>query len=120
MRQNELLNLEGTDIIWEENTVLVKHAKTYCMRKVPINEETKSVLKLWLNVRGEAYTNQLFCSISGEILTQRGLYQMISRYGRKAKVENVRVSPHTFRHMCQVVFNKGWGFIFITTYLQTY
>ncbi|MGG2091899.1 tyrosine-type recombinase/integrase [Bacillus sp. S13(2024)] len=112
LRQNELLNLEVTDVLWEENTILVKHTKTYRMRKVPITEETKAAIKRWLNIRGESYTNQLFCNIAGEPLTQRGIYQMIARYGKEAKIENVRVSPHTFRHTCAKLYLKNGGDLF--------
>ncbi|WP_255291939.1 tyrosine-type recombinase/integrase [Bacillus pseudomycoides] len=43
---------------------------------------------------------------------QRGLHQMIARYGRMAMIENVRVSPHTFRHTCAKFYLKNGGDLF--------
>lgn len=112
LRQNELLNLDVTDIIWEENYLLVRHTKTYRMRKVPITKDTKKALKRWLLIRGEVYTNKLFINISNNPLTNRGLYQLIEKYGKKAKIQGVRCSPHTFRHTCAKLYLKNKGDLF--------
>lgn len=82
------------------------------MRKVPITEGMKNAIKRWVSVREEVSTKQLFCNISGELFKQRGLHQMIARYGRAAMIENIRVSPHTFRHTCAKFYLKNGGDLF--------
>ncbi|HZH59445.1 MAG TPA: tyrosine-type recombinase/integrase [Metabacillus sp.] len=111
-RQNELLNLNVSDINWEQNYLLIRHTKTFQMRKVPITEVTKKALKRWLLVRGEAKTEQLFCSITNLKLSPRGLHQIIVKYGRKANIQGVRCSPHTFRSTCASLYVKSSGDLF--------
>lgn len=112
LRQNEILNLQVSDINWEQNYILVRHTKTFQMRKVPITDQTKKALKRWLLVRGEAKTEQLFCSITNLKLSPRGLHQIIVKYGKKAKIEGVRCSPHTFRSTCASIYLKNSGDLF--------
>ena len=49
---------------------------------------------------------------AGEPLTRSGLYQLIERLGEAAAIENVRCSPHTFRHTFAVEFLRGGGNVF--------
>ncbi len=109
LRQNEILNLQVSDINWEQNYILVRHTKTFQMRKVPITETTKKILKRWLLVCREAKTEQLFCSITNLKLSPRGLHKIIVKYGRKAKIEGVRSSPYTFRSTCASLYVKSSG-----------
>lgn len=112
LRQNELLNLNVFDVVFEQNYILVRHAKTYKMRKVPITEPTKHAINRWLTIRGESNYSQLFINISGNQLTNRGLYQLIEKYGKRAKIEGVRCSPHTFRHTMAKLYLRNGGDLF--------
>ncbi|KON69614.1 integrase [Peribacillus butanolivorans] len=112
LRQNEILNLNVFDVVFEQNYIMVRHTKTYHMRKVPITDRTKNAIRRWLTVRGESKYSQLFINISGNQLTNRGLYQLIEKYGKRAKIEGIRCSPHTFRHTCAKLYLKNGGDLF--------
>lgn len=112
LRQNELLNINVADVVFEQNYIMVRHTKTYHMRKVPITERTKTAIHRWLLVRGESKQTQLFVNIAGNRLTNRGLFLLIQKYGRRAKIEGVRCSPHTFRHTCAKLYLKNGGDLF--------
>lgn len=49
---------------------------------------------------------------AGHGLTRSGLFQLIERLGKRAKVEVTRCSPHTFRHTFAVQFLRAGGNVF--------
>ncbi len=56
-------------------------------------------LRKYLKVRGSVEENgALFVTIDDDRLSKRQLQNLISKYGRRAGIKNVRCSPHTYRH----------------------
>ena len=98
IRVNELAGLSLNDIRWEDSLIVVRNAKSYRERLVPIQKEMKQQLKKYIAIRGYVESEALFVTIDGTRLTRRGIQQRIIKYGDMAKIEGVRCSCHTFRH----------------------
>jgi integrase/recombinase XerD len=98
IRVNELAGLSLNDIRWEDNLVVIRNAKSYRERLVPIQKDMKQQLKKYIAIRGYVESEALFVTIDGTRLTRRGIQQRILKYGEMAKIRGVRCSCHTFRH----------------------
>lgn len=98
IRVNELAGLSLIDIRWEDNLVVIRNAKSYRERLVPIQKEMKQQLKKYIAIRGYVESEALFVTIDGTRLTRRGIQQRIIKYGEMANIKGVRCSCHTFRH----------------------
>jgi len=104
-RISELLNLTVKDIQLEEKVLTVK-GKGRRERIVPFGDHSLLTLVKYLNKRNKLFGNDglLFLTKAGKPLTPRMANKIIERIGKKARVENVRLSAHTFRH----TFAKNW------------
>ena len=104
-RISELLGLEIDDVQLEEKILTVK-GKGGKARVVPFGDRSLVSLVKYLNKRNKLFGKDgvLFLSKFGDALTLRMTNKTIERIGRKAKVENVRLSAHIFRH----AFAKNW------------
>ncbi|HDR7643856.1 tyrosine-type recombinase/integrase [Bacillus mycoides] len=98
IRVNELVGLSVKDIRWEDSLLVIRNAKSYRERQVPIQRDMKNQMKKYIAIRGYVETDALFVTIDGTRLTRRGIQQRISIYGNMAQIKDVRCSPHTFRH----------------------
>jgi len=98
IRVNELVGLSLADIQWEDSLLRIRNAKTYRERLVPIQSEMKKQLRKYISIRGLVECDDLFVTIDGTPLLRRSVQQRIDIYGVKAKIKDVRCSPHTFRH----------------------
>ncbi|OHR72161.1 recombinase XerD [Bacillus sp. HMSC76G11] len=98
IRVNELVGLSLADIQWEDSLLRIRNAKTYRERLVPIQSEMKKQLRKYISIRGLVECDDLFVTIDGTPLLRRSVQQRIDVYGVKAKIKDVRCSPHTFRH----------------------
>ena len=104
-RISELLDLKTGDIQFEEKILTVK-GKGGKGRVVPFGDRSLISLVKYLNKRNKLFGKEgvLFLTRFGDPLTLRMTNKIIERIGEKAKVENVRLSAHTFRH----TFAKNW------------
>jgi integrase/recombinase XerD len=104
-RISELLELKVEDIQLDEKILTVK-GKGGKGRVVPFGDRSLIGLVKYLNKRNKLFGNGglLFLTKFGSPLTRRMTNKIIERIGEKAKVENVRLSAHTFRH----TFAKNW------------
>lgn len=98
IRVNELAGLSLNDIRWEDSLIVIRNAKSYRERLVPIQKEMKQQLKKYIAIRGYVESEALFVTVDGTRLTRRGIQQRIIKYGDMANIEGVRCSCHTFRH----------------------
>jgi len=103
MRVSELTNLRVEDIDWTENMFLVM-GKGRKERTIPFSSRLKRILWKYLDKRRHIENDFLFLDIYGEKMTRHAVQQMISKYGQRAGITKIRVSPHTFRH----TFAKMW------------
>jgi len=104
-RISELLELRIDDIQLDEKILKVK-GKGGKRRVVPFGDRSLIGLVKYLNRRTTLFGKDgvLFLTKFGAPLTRRMTNKIIERIGAKAKVENVRLSAHTFRH----TFAKSW------------
>jgi integrase/recombinase XerD len=112
IRANELVGIELSDVRLKEGAIHIKNAKTYRERIVPIQKTMREQLKKYIAIRGVVECTSLFVTIDGTPLTKRQLQNRIAFYGRKANIEGVRCSPHTFRHTFAKLSVKAGAGIF--------
>ncbi|PRS16537.1 recombinase XerD [Bacillus paralicheniformis] len=97
VRVRELCDIQTTDINFQDGVVRVD-GKGNKERFVPIQKTMKKQLSTYLQVRGQIDTKTLFVNIDDNPLRIRAVQTNIAKYGRAAGIQNVRCSPHTFRH----------------------
>lgn len=97
IRLRELTDIDIHDIRWQDSQILIR-GKNGEDRLVPFQQQTRRVLKSYLKVRGDSFTDALFISRDDDRISRKAVQDRISKYGRMANIKNVRCSPHTFRH----------------------
>lgn len=115
MRCSELIDLRLADVNLESRLLKV-HGKGDKERLVPIGAKVqKAIWKYITRHRPEPaiprYDN-VFLTRDGYPLTKDRLEAIVERYGKKAAITGVRVSPHTFRHTMAVMFLRNGGDVF--------
>ncbi|WP_158736695.1 tyrosine-type recombinase/integrase [Alteribacillus sp. YIM 98480] len=114
IRANECIGITVRDVNLKEGTVLIRNAKTYKERLVPIQKPMQNLLTKYLHIRGRVEdTDALFLTIDGTPMSKRQLQNRITFYGRKADIQGVRCSAHTFRHTFAKLSVKAGADIFI-------
>lgn len=115
MRCSELTGLRLDDVNLDGRLLKV-WGKGSRERLVPIGSKLQRALwKYITRVRPEPAApryDQVFLTRDGRPLTKDRLEAIIERYGVKAGITGVRVSPHTFRHTMAVTFIRSGGDIF--------
>jgi integrase/recombinase XerD len=85
-------------------------------RVVPFGKTTHKALWKYTTVyRPEPYLPQhdyLFLTAEGRPLTKNRVEAIVKKYGERAGIQGVRVSPHTFRHTGAVAFLRNGGDLF--------
>lgn len=97
IRLRELTDINVHDIRWQDSQILIR-GKNGEDRLVPFQSQARRVLKRYLKVRGESFTDSLFITHDDDKISRKAVQDRISKYGRMANIKNVRCSPHTFRH----------------------
>lgn len=108
IRVSELIGLKTSDIDWQRNLIRV-FGKGRRERLVPFQDTLKKQLREYINIRGFLDHDYVFVNIDNEPIAKRTVQQEIKRYGDKAGISNVRVSPHTFRHTGAVHYLLNGG-----------
>jgi site-specific recombinase XerD len=115
IRCSELTGLGFTDVKLESRLLKV-WGKGSKERLVPIGARVQKAMWKYLNrYRPEPATpryDQVFLTRDGRPLTKDRLEAIVERYGKKAGITGVRVSPHTFRHTMAVTFLRNGGDVF--------
>lgn len=97
IRVRELVEITLDDIRWEDGQIRI-NGKGFKERLVPIQATMRKQLRRYLAIRGETPCESLFVTIDDSPITIRQVQNRIKKYGRMANIQNVRCSPHTFRH----------------------
>jgi integrase/recombinase XerC len=112
LRVSEVCNLRygHLDIMTRSATVEGKGGKK---RAVSYGAQTARTLWSYFREQNHAADTRLFLADrgedTGEGLTRSGMGQLLSRLGEDAGLQNVRCSPHTFRHTFAVNFLRNGG-----------
>jgi len=104
LRVGEVVHLEWSHIIFDENKLKIINGKRGKNRKVYINETFKEALLNWKQKQKDTLgykPTYIFTSMSkgmeGRQLTPRYIQQMLNRYLKRAGIE-LNISPHNLRH----------------------
>lgn len=115
VRLGELISLplEGVDLKQRLITVTGKGNK---QRQVPIGARLQSALWQYIHLHRPTpamprYT-QVFLTTEGRPLKKDRLEAIVRRYGQRAGITGVRVSPHTFRHTFSIRYLRNGGDVF--------
>src|SRR5699024_9585559 len=97
VRVRELCDIRTQDVRMPDNQILI-NGKNREDRLVPIQTQTKRLLKRYLDARGSSPVDWLFITVDDEKMNRDSVRRRIAKYGRQANIKDVRCSPHTFRH----------------------
>ena len=111
VRIGELLAVNLQDLVIElgvPQEIKIRKPKNSKERLLPLSPPIQGVLKQYLEIRQKALVRlnipYLFPNVDCQKVGVRTIQESIHQYGQRAGIENVRVSPHTFRH----TFAKMW------------
>lgn len=97
IRASECAGLRECDVNLEDRTIRVL-GKGGHERALPLNQEVVRVLGQYRQVRGRIMRNvAFFQSRNGGGMTRYAIFELVKRYGRKARLEKC-LSPHRLRH----------------------
>jgi site-specific recombinase XerD len=115
IRCSELTSLKLADVNLESRLLKV-WGKGSKERLVPIGAKVQKALWKYLaRYRPEPATpryDQIFLTRDGHPLTKDRVEAIVERYGKKAGITGVRLSPHTFRHTMAITFLRNGGDVF--------
>ncbi len=111
MRIGELLKISIEDIDFKNLEIILDSTKNRNSRKVGISELTKKELIGFKEIYLQGFDGKdyFFQNEKGQQLQKRTIQNSIKKYGDQAKIKNVRVSPHTFRHYFAINYLKNGG-----------
>jgi len=111
VRIGELLAVNLEDITIElgiPQEIKIKKPKNNKERVLPLSPRVQGILQQYLDIHKKTFAGfnlpYLFPNVDCGRLKKRNIQDRIKKYGHTAGIENVRVSPHTFRH----TFAKMW------------
>jgi len=97
VRVREMCDIKVEDVRFTDNQIRVE-GKSGNDRLVPIQTQSRRLLKRYIDARGEADVDYLFVTVDDTKMNRDSVRKRIAIYGRQANIKNVRCSPHTFRH----------------------
>ena len=97
VRVRELCDIKVDDVRSQDRQILIA-GKNGEDRLVPIQTQTLRALNRYIKARGASPVDWLFITHDDEQMNRDSVRRRIAKYGRMANIENVRCSPHTFRH----------------------
>lgn len=102
LRINELLSLKERDIDFQKGIIHIQAriAKSRVGRSVPISENSINLLMRLIKENSilENRGPELFLSVTGNRLSDSDVRRFLREYRKKAKIEDIKVYPHLFRH----------------------
>ena len=115
IRSTELCELTLSTVSLDANKSYIRvHGKGDKWRSVTLSDHTRIAIKRYLRVRhAQPGELTLFTSVRGVRLTTSGLQQIVTQLGKRAGIENKRVSPHSWRHtFAHRYLEQGIGDVF--------
>lgn len=101
LRLNEVITAKLQNLDLDHHSIKV-HGKGAKDRKVFYGEETGKRLKKWLRVRenidAKVTSDTIFIDLNGNEIKSRNLQRIITRMQKRADLEDLKISPHVFRH----------------------
>lgn len=106
-RISEVLNLHTKDIIWNENKISYKHAKTKGIEKYILITYPEHVIRDLLDYIG-GREGLVFVTRNGNGVNPRNVWASFVKAGERAQIP-FKVTPHVLRASC-VTYLKNQGF----------
>ena len=95
-RAATIRNIQNQDVSLSDRQVIFRHTKNGKIQTVPLCSRMVNVLSGYMNIRGGAAEDYLFCDEYGGMLSENALRLSIARYNQKRGVQ--KTSLHLFRH----------------------
>ncbi len=115
LRASELVGLT-TDNVNLDDGMLKVYGKGNKESVVPFGAKVQRTLWKYLQRHRPQPANPLcptlFLTADGNPIITDRLRTIIEKYARKANIEGVRCSPHTFRHTCAISYLRNGGDVF--------
>ncbi|MBT2724806.1 tyrosine-type recombinase/integrase [Bacillus sp. ISL-46] len=111
LRIGELTSIKRGDVNFQNRQIIIhaENSKKNETRVVPISQKTgKELAELTDFINGDD-NDYVFLTQFGERYLADTFAKMLKKYGKKAGIQNVRISPHTFRNYMAVKFLKSKG-----------
>jgi site-specific recombinase XerD len=108
LRIGEVLALRPKDVDLASGTLIVQHGKGDKRRVVGLDAGTVALLQRWLDVRRKRGINgraPVFCTLSGDEISQSYIRHLLPRLARRAGIEK-RVHAHGLRHAFAVELER--------------
>lgn len=111
LRIKELTSMKVSDIDFKLRQIVVRAevSKTKTARVVPVSNKTLKELERLIEYMNIEKDDYVWLTQFGERYYADTFAKMLKKYGKKAGIEDARVSPHTFRHYFAVKFLKSGG-----------
>lgn len=109
LRSGEMLNLDWSDINFEQEIIMVRKGKGGKYRSVPMTPKLKVLLKqYWDSLKKPILHKAVFVSVEGNRLTRRTLHEVFVRCLKAANLEGRGFTPHKLRHtFATLLLQKG-------------
>lgn len=101
-REATVSNLKIGDVDFDNDVIHLRKTKNRREQIIPLSRSLGKVLKEYLRYREGGTDDYLFCSVTGERLTENALKLAVNKYNKKRGV--MKTSVHLFRH----TFAKNW------------
>lgn len=101
-RLSSALNVRVEDINFSEGVIIIRKVKNRRQQIIPLSRTLSEILKEYIQIRGGAAADFLFCNVYGEQGNRSSYQQMIRKYNISRNVN--KTSAHLFRH----TFAKKW------------
>lgn len=109
MRVSEIAGIRLSDVRWKDNGIKLL-GKGRKERIVPMQSKMKLLLRKYMDARGDVPSvDHLFISVENQPISKRNIQERLHDYGVAARLQGVRVSPHTFRHTFAKMYIKNGG-----------
>ena len=106
-RAATLRNIQIKDVDLENSLVFARHTKSKRPLSIPLCSEMKNILREYMKIRKGERADYLFCSSTGEMLSESALRRTIFNYNRRRGVN--KTSLHMFRHTFAKMFLLDCG-----------
>ena len=121
-RVQELIDLKVKDIRIDSPSTVTLHGKGNKFRQVPIMNNTKKVLKKYIEKNKMQSNEYLFESNTDRKFTRNGIFYIINKYTKKANLISAavpeKIFPHMFRHTKAMhLLQSGINLIYIRDFL---
>lgn len=105
LRVSELCNLKESDVLFDEDRIIIRNSKNNKSRDLPINEKLRRILKQYKKAKEKQAkklkwqnpSDYFFVGQQGLKLTPRSVRYNLKQFYKQAKI-NPQASSHTLRH----------------------